>query len=408
MTSAVVQLNPQDPQVELLEHQLVAREISFEGTIVEVARDKGLEVDSRRLARLLTEAVEIGATVLRNGQSRALVESVAAEIDRLIDTASSESEKIPKALEAPLTEHLTRLAELLAGYLDPKRARSLQSQIKTLVGEATKSEMRNLMREVLGADGAMGSQLRLVTSSSTDTLTRLNTLLDKLEQNQRLDAAFERSTHKGRPFEEVVQAELEAIHGPLGDRVLCVRSEYGNLPKAGKGAKAGDFVVVLNPEHTRGHEVVYVVEAKTGRLSASEAKRELDTAMTNRGAVVGVIVFDDLADAPLGGRSFMPHGDGRFTAVLEIETGIPLALEVAAREARTAAIASVVAAEGQLDPAWVQSHCNRLCEAVEEASGILRSVGAVERAARDIRGRYTQMRAEALGLIDELRERAER
>jgi hypothetical protein len=104
----------------------------------------------------------------------------------------------------------------------------------------------------------------------------------------------------------------------------------------------------------------------------------------------------------------MPHGDGRFTAVLEIETGIPLALEVAAREARTAAIASVVAAEGQLDPAWVQSHCNRLCEAVEEASGILRSVGAVERAARDIRGRYTQMRAEALGLIDELRERAER
>ena len=130
--------------------------------------------------------------------------------------------------------------------------------------------------------------------------------------------------------------------------------------------------------------------------------------MTNRGAVVGVIVFDDLADAPLGGRSFMPHGDGRFTAVLEIETGIPLALEVAAREARTAAIASVVAAEGQLDPAWVQSHCNRLCEAVEEASGILRSVGAVERAARDIRGRYTQMRAEALGLIDELRERAER
>jgi len=36
MTSAVVQLNPQDPQVELLEHQLVAREISFEGTIVEV------------------------------------------------------------------------------------------------------------------------------------------------------------------------------------------------------------------------------------------------------------------------------------------------------------------------------------------------------------------------------------
>ena len=226
-------MSPPEPQVELLEQQLCVREFSFGGTVVEVAHDRELQGDSVRLARLLTDAVEIGATVLRNSQSRALVESVAAEIDRLIDTATSESEKIPKALEEPLTEHLTRLAELLAGYLDPKRTRSLQAQIKTLVGEATASELRKLTREVLGEHGAMGSQLRLVTSCNTETLTRVNTLLDKIEQSLHLERALERSTHKGRPFEEIVHAQLEAIHGPLGDRVLVSGSEYGKLPKAG-------------------------------------------------------------------------------------------------------------------------------------------------------------------------------
>jgi hypothetical protein len=119
-----------------------------------------------------------------------------------------------------------------------------------------------------------------------------------------------------------------------------------------------------------------------------------------------VLVFDGLTDAPLGGRSYMPHGDGRFTAVFDVEEGIPLAFEVACREARLTALATVQA-EGQLDPVWLQSQCNRLCEVVEEASSILRSVSTVERGAGEIRERYTQMRKQALALIDEMREHAD-
>jgi hypothetical protein len=62
-----------------------------------------------------------------------------------------------------------------------------------------------------------------------------------------------------------------------------VRSDYGLLPKASKGAKAGAYLVVVNPEHTRGREVSYVIEAKTGRLRAAGAKRELEAAIANRG-----------------------------------------------------------------------------------------------------------------------------
>ena len=234
----------------------------------------------------------------------------------------------------------------------------------------------------------------------------MNTLLGRIEQKLQLNDQVERSAHKGRPFEEIVQAELEAIHGPLGDEVRCVRADYGLLPKTNKGAKAGDYLVVLNPEHTRGREISYVVEAKTGPLSAAAAKRELETAIRNRGAAAGVLVFDGVADAPLGGRSYLPHCDGRFMAVFDLDDGLPLAFEVACREARLAALATVQV-EGKLEPSRVQAHCNRVCEAVEEASGMLRSIGGIERGAEEARGYYTQMRKQVLALIDELRECAE-
>jgi hypothetical protein len=404
--ATVVHINPEEPQIELTADALLVHQARFTGTIVEVTNDLELQNDPARLGRLLTDAVEVGATVLRNGQSRALVESVALEIDRLVAAAGEESEKLPESLKKPLGEHLQTLSDLLAEHFDPKRARSLQRQLPTIVGEATGAELRKLVQEVLSESGAIGSQMKLFSSSNTDTLTRVNTILNRIEQKLQLDEQVERSVHKGRPFEEIVQAELEAIHGPLGDEVRCVRAEYGLLPKNNKGAKAGDYVVVLNPEHTRGREISYVIEAKTGPLAAAASKRELEAAIANRGAASGVLVFDGLPDAPLGGRSYMPHGDGRFTAVLDIDDGIPLAFEVACREARLSALATLQS-EGQLDPAWLQSQCNRLCEVVEEASSILRSVSTVERGAGEIRERYTLMRKQALALVDEMRERVE-
>ncbi len=325
--------------------------------------------------------------------------------DRLIATTSDEAEKLPDALKEPLVTCFEELSDLLADHFDPKRARSLQRQLPTIVGEATGTNRESVL-ELMGESGAVGTQLKQFSSSNTDTLTRVNTILNRIEQKLQLDDQVERSVHKGRPFEEIVQAELEAIHGPLGDTVRCVRSDLGLLPRTGKGAKAGDYLVVVNPDQTRGREVTYIVEVKTGPLRAAEAKRELEAAITNRAAAAGVLVFDAIADAPLGGRTYMPHGDGRFTAVLDLENEAPLAFEVACRQARLTAIASV-RPEGQLEKAWVRSECNRLCEIIEEASAILGNVSAVERGAADIRARYTQMRGDALELLDEIRRRAE-
>jgi hypothetical protein len=404
--ATVAHINPEEPSFELIEHTLHVHDARFTGTIVEVATDLSFQQNGAGLERLVADALEVGAIVVRNGQSRALVESLALEIDRLVATASDESERLPEALKQPLADHLERLSDVLAENFDPKRAHSLQRQLPTIVGEATGTELRRLVQEVLSESGAVGAQLKLFASTNTDTLTRVNTILDRIEQKFQLDDQVERSPHKGRPFEENVQAELESIHGPLGDKVLCVRSDYGRLPKTSKGAKAGDYLVVINPELTRGREISYVVEAKTGPLRAAEAKRELDAAITNRAAAAGVLVFDGISDAPLGGRSYMPHGDGRFTAVLDLENGSPLAFEVACRQARLEAVASA-RPEGQLDKSLVLGKCNRLCEIVEDANTILTGVSTVERGAGEIRARYNQMRRDALAQLDELRGCAE-
>jgi hypothetical protein len=402
---AVVPINPDDPKAELHERHILVGPMFHRGTIVDVAHDLKI-TESSQLVRLVTDAVEVGATVLRNGQSQALVGSVALEIDRLIASTNDESERLPEALKQPLTEHLQLLSDLLAENFDPKRARSLQRQLPTIVGEATGVELRRLVKELLSESGAVGAQLKLFSSSNAEMLTRVNTILNRIEQKLQLDDQIERSVHKGRPFEEIVQAELEAIHGPHGDEVHCVRSDYGLLPKANKGAKAGDFTVVVNPEHTRGRQVCFVVEAKTGPLRLAEAKRELENAINNRGAAAGVLVFDGLDDAPLGGRSYMPHGGGRFTAVLDCKHGIPLAFEVACRGARLAAIDSV-RAKGEVDKGWLLGECDRLCEIVEAASAIVRGVSTIERGTKEVRERYVQMRLEALDLIDAMRKRAE-
>lgn len=391
-----------EPRVELLERELRVYDVSFIGTIVEVAHDLDAQGDPARLTRLLAGAVEVGATVLRNGQSRGLVESVTTEVDRLVATTTSEG--AGRAVGRPPTAAVRPVCRV---------HRSVASASGTTPAQGNRwgPDGRRAVQACSG-DPRCGecsrcpTELKSLSSTNADTLDRVNRLLGRIEQKLQFDQAVERSVHKGRTFEEIVQAELEAIHGPLGDDVRCVRATSGLLPKANEGAKAGDYLVAINPEQTRGREVCYVVEVKSGPLGATAARREIRTAIQNRGAVAGVLVFDSLDDAPMGGRSYLPHGGGRFTVVLDPTDGSRLAFEVACREARLAALASV-RSEGQLDPVWLETQCDRLCEVIEAASALLRSVSTIERGAADIRHRYQDMRTQALALIDEARERAD-
>jgi hypothetical protein len=103
--------------------------------------------------------------------------------------------------------------------------------------------------------------------------------------------------------------------------------------------KVGDFVATLNPKATGGRRLRVVIEAKDRPLSMPKTVAELDAAMLNRGAVVGVIVFRDQRLAPIAGRPLRSLPGNKIIVVWEgADAGNELALEVAVQLARTLAM----------------------------------------------------------------------
>jgi hypothetical protein len=242
------------------------------------------------------------------------------------------------------------------------------------------------------------AQLRLVQSSNQDVLTRVVSLAEKIEAKLNLEEAHERSVHKGVPFEEVVQAELESIHGPLGDEVRRVSHDYGAVSKS----QAGDFVVIVNPRETRGREVRIAVEAKTGKLTSPKAQAALDESIQNREAATGILVFGGVDDAPMGGRHYGSRPGGKFVVVYEPDEANPLALEVACRQARALAIASVES-DARVEAAWLVEQCNQLSNLIERARDIKHGANAARRGLDKIDSTYDEMRDAALVILDEIK-----
>lgn len=145
------------------------------------------------------------------------------------------------------------------------------------------------------------AQVKALNDTAQDVLTKVASVSEKLDAKIGLDDVRERSTQKGAPFEDVVQIELEAIAGQLGDEVRCVKHDYGSA-----NTQAGDIVVVVNPAHTRGRQVQFAIEVKTGKLTGPKAQAVLKDAIENRDAPAGILVFDDVADAPLAAVSLAP------------------------------------------------------------------------------------------------------
>jgi hypothetical protein len=159
--------------------------------------------------------------------------------------------------------------------------------------------------------------------------------------------------------------------------------------------------VTVNPEEAHGSELRIAVEAKTGRLSASKAQAELASALDNREARAAILVFDGRRDAPLGGRAYCPHPGGKFTVVLDAQEMDPLALEVAAREARRFVIASAVASP-LLTTTWLEQQRIRLRDLMEEARLIKRGENDGRRALDRIGGGYADLRARIIEILDDI------
>lgn len=402
----IVAFTPEQPSVALVDDQLHIHELDLAGAIVELAYELELAGKPDELTRLLRQVVETGAVVVAHGKRRAELDAITGEIDRLIGQTSEATEKLPEAVQAKLNEHLQALSTALAEHFDAGRTSSVQQQLTQLVHGASAEQVRGIMRELLGENGPLSAshrqvdaQLKLLVGSNQEMLATVTSLVERIDARDRLDQQHERSPHKGIPFEDVVDLELNAIHGALGDEVRCVKHETGVVAGSGRG----DFVVALDPAQTRGRELRVVVEAKTGKLSGPKARAELEEAIKNRDACAGILVFDGVEDAPLRGRRYLAYPNGRIACVLEPD-GDKLAFEIACQQARLFALATLES-EGAIDAKWLHAQSDQLCSLIEEAAKIKRNTATIRRSADAIDSSYQHLRDEALALLDQIKQK---
>ncbi|MGH2926137.1 MAG: hypothetical protein ACRDK1_09225, partial [Solirubrobacterales bacterium] len=258
-------------------------------------------------ARAVADAIEIGARVLDREDAAAEVDYVKAEFER---QASDLRTRLVRAVEAGDEQ----LAERIALSFDGTRDGSVQQQISALIGRALDEQRTALLKQFSAEDGAnpltdfKGAVVRAMRDLSArqqadseanrkriEQLTR--ELVERKEREQadlRVAEAEEAGTRKGRTFEELVHAEIEAIAGAQGDAAHHVGDATSE-----SGGKKGDTVVELGAGIGPALGTV-VYEAKNRKLSKNDAWIELNAAMGERDAAYGVLIVAGDDKVPSG------------------------------------------------------------------------------------------------------------
>jgi hypothetical protein len=268
--------------------------------------------------------------------------------------------------------------------------------------QAEGRELEAVVRQALEVGAAV-----LLHGAAKNTLDAVGAEVDRLltamnERSSKLEVVRQARTKiaaRGFGFEEELGAVLDNCFVPHEDVFEATGATRGIAEE-----KTGDFVLTVNPRDTAGHHRRVVFEAKDRPLPLQKALSELDAAMLNRGAHVGVMVFARSGQAPLKGRPLRVFPGNRILVVWEQEEDGNLALDVAAQLARTLAIAAE-RDDGKLNRRGVGSRVEQLITVIESADRIRRSLAGARRGLDDADDAYEEMRDQAMTLLYELQDR---
>src|SRR3954447_914006 len=341
-------------------------------------------------ARVVGEAIEIGARVLDREQAGAAVEVLRHDLEK----ASREvEERLGATSEQVVTELRTRLEEafgpdqghvtrVLQRHFGAESSTAVQHQVRTAVAELLNESRERLYKQFSSADESnpLASFQKLAVQAirqSSDQqhahLREMNERIGSLqleiaklqaEREKALEVAAEhsRSTAKGRPYEEAVFDAIDAIAGGAGDDCDAV----GDM--AGVGGRKGDVVVGIDgcSGSARGR---IVFEAKNSRVAKKVALAELDEAMSQRDAAFGVWVVPSEEHLPARVQPLREINGDKLFVVYDPAQGGRLALQVAYALARARVLMARGDAEG-LDASAVRAEVERALGALEEGRRI--------------------------------------
>ena len=266
-------------------------------------------------ARVVADAIEIGARVLEREQAGSSVEVLRADMEK----ASREVEaRLGATSEQVVTELRTRLEEAFGpdqGHVTRVLQRHFGAESSTAVQHQVRDRRRRAAQRVARAAATSSSPradesnplaafqklavaaIRQSSDQQHAHLREMNQRIGSLqleiaklqaEREKALEVAAEhdRSTAKGRPYEEAVFDAIDAIAGGAGDDCDAV----GDLP--GVGGRKGDVVVgdrrllglAARADRLRGQELARGQEgrARRARRGDGPARRRLRRSGSSR------------------------------------------------------------------------------------------------------------------------------
>jgi len=356
-------------------------------------------------ARVVTDAIEIGARVLHREQTGANVEFVKTEFEKsarqldleFVERARKVSERLDQKVDevfGPEHGHVTRALER---HFGDESSVAVQNRVKAMLAEAG-VHIREDLRKQFASDSDENplavyqrASLAVVKQSSDQHNTRLvemnqtiNGLRLELERlradKEKAEAVAheaDRGTAKGRTFEEAVYDVLDEVAVRQGDDCDAVGDVKGTT------RKTGDVVVAIEgcSGPARGR---VVFEAKASRLSKPKAIEELDRARSERNADFAVLVVPDEERIPAKMHQLREYGGDKLVVCFDPEEGTTLSLEVAYALARARVLMARGEAEG-IDPSAIR-------EAIDRATG---AMGDVLRVKQQLTGATTSIKKSA-------------
>jgi hypothetical protein len=350
---------------------------------VRLARER--EEAGEDVARLVLDAIAIGARVLDREQTGANADFVRAEFEKaareldaaFVDRARIVAERLDKRIDdvfGPENGHVTKA---LARHFGDESSVAVQNRVKALLAEVGVQMREDLRRQfssdsennplatfqrmAIGAmrDSAQAQQQQLRAMDEKlavlrEEVVKLQAEKDKLEE---VAAEAQRGTAKGRTYEEDVAAAIDALALPLGDDCQAV----GDLKEA--TGKKGDVVVAIGAAHGPPQGRI-VFEAKNSRLSKPEAIRQLDDARRERNADYAVLVVPCEEKLPARMHPLREYNGDKLVVAYDADEG-PLALQVAYSLARARVLMARGGAEG-VDGAAVADYLERALGELED------------------------------------------
>jgi hypothetical protein len=357
------------------------------------------------------EQAEVNAEFVRTEFEKVSREVEAAFADKARVVAEFFGTKVDEVF-GPENGHLQK--ELQRHFGDGSST-AVQHQLRQVMTEVSARMREDLLRQFSSADGsnpladfkaahlraaraAADAQERQLTAMN-EQMVALKLEVQKLqaerEKLSEVAAEHDRSTAKGRPYEEAVFEAIDAIAGAQGDDCEAV----GDLP--GVGGRKGDVLVGIDgcsgPARAR-----IVFEAKHSQVPRKRALAELDEAMAQRDAAYGVWVVPAEDKLPARTQPLREAGGDKLFVVYDPEDS-PVALELAYRLARARALMARGNADG-LDATALRAEVEKALGTMEEvrrikqqlthaANGIETAREIVESLDRTVRAHLAQIDA---------------